>query len=232
MSGSMSGAGDPRQAWGRVTAWLEQHAPEVFGALGGPGRQAAINEAEGRMGLKLPGEMRQWLLVYDIDAGRHPESRSPLVALGCPGVLPSGGLLLGLTDIQRVYRHKMALEEREPSADPEHPSWRREWVPISAECDGFYGRFVNTLTGTVGSWTEGEDPEDTKYPSLFAFFQDAADQLEGVSSGEWGGPRRARELDPRPEDDPVRVWARANGFLVNDRGRVPASIREAYDASL
>lgn len=27
----------------------------------------------------------------------------------------------------------------------------------------------------------------------------------------------------------IRAWAKDNGFEVNDRGRVPASIREAYD---
>ncbi|NED14173.1 hypothetical protein G3I33_22125 [Streptomyces sp. SID9124] len=30
-------------------------------------------------------------------------------------------------------------------------------------------------------------------------------------------------------DDAVRVWARDNGYLVNDRGRIPAGIREAYE---
>ncbi|MFE6766682.1 histone-like nucleoid-structuring protein Lsr2 [Streptomyces sp. NPDC057689] len=35
--------------------------------------------------------------------------------------------------------------------------------------------------------------------------------------------------DAQPQgDDAVRVWARANGYLVNDRGRIPAAIREAY----
>ncbi|WP_405899155.1 Lsr2 family protein [Streptomyces sp. NBC_00727] len=28
-------------------------------------------------------------------------------------------------------------------------------------------------------------------------------------------------------DDAVRVWARANGYVVNERGRIPAMIREA-----
>ncbi|MDI3418412.1 histone-like nucleoid-structuring protein Lsr2 [Streptomyces luteolus] len=27
----------------------------------------------------------------------------------------------------------------------------------------------------------------------------------------------------------IRAWAKENGFEVNDRGRVPASIREAYE---
>lgn len=224
-------AGDAGQAWGRVTAWLEHHAPDVFAALGGPGSQAAIHKAELRMGLKLPAQLRQWLLAHDIDAGRQPHAGSGLVALGCPGVLPSGGLLLGLMDVERVYRHKMAMEELAPSGDTDYQSWRREWVPIVSELDGVYGKFVNTSTGTVGSWSEGSFPEDSEYASLFAFFQDVADQLEGVSSGAWGGPGRTRGRDPRPEDEPVRLWARANGYLVNDRGRIPAAIREAYEAS-
>ncbi|MEU8779692.1 histone-like nucleoid-structuring protein Lsr2 [Streptomyces sp. NPDC048606] len=90
---------------------------------------------------------------------------------------------------------------------------------------------MNTITGTVGSWSEAALPEECQYASLFAFFQDVADQLEGVSSGAWEAADRARRLDPRPEDGPVRRWARANGYLVNDRGRIPASIREAYEAS-
>ncbi|MBT2369019.1 Lsr2 family protein [Streptomyces sp. ISL-10] len=27
----------------------------------------------------------------------------------------------------------------------------------------------------------------------------------------------------------IRAWAKANGFEVNDRGRVPATVREAYE---
>jgi len=30
---------------------------------------------------------------------------------------------------------------------------------------------------------------------------------------------------------PIREWARANGYQVSDRGRVPAAIREAYSAA-
>lgn len=102
---------DVQQEWGRVTAWLEQHAPDVFAALGGRGRHAAISAAEARMGVELPADLRRWLLANDPDAGRHPDDHAPLVALGRPGVLSGGGLLLGLTDIERVHRHKMEMEE-------------------------------------------------------------------------------------------------------------------------
>ncbi|MFJ1528225.1 hypothetical protein ACIOFV_07315 [Streptomyces mirabilis] len=228
-------AGDAREAWGRVTAWLERNDPETLAALGGPGSHAAISEAERHMGLKLPGEIWQWLLANDIDAGRQPDGQSCLVALGCEvAAVPGGHLLLGLTDIQRVYLSQMGLEEMQPSADLDYPFWRREWVPIAAERDGLYGTFLDTLNGTIGTWAEAYGPEEGVYASLFAFFQEAADRLEGVSSGDWRGPgksARPRELDPRPEDEPILLWARTNSYRVNDHGRIPAAIREAYEAS-
>ncbi|MEU5281148.1 Lsr2 family protein [Streptomyces asoensis] len=42
-----------------------------------------------------------------------------------------------------------------------------------------------------------------------------------------GQPRKQQLSAPSAEE--VRVWARENGHQVNDRGRVPASIREAYE---
>nr|WP_078959954.1 histone-like nucleoid-structuring protein Lsr2 [Streptomyces sp. NRRL B-24085] len=178
--------------------------------------------------------MWQWLLANDIDAGRHPDDRSCLVAFGLPFPLPGGHLLLGLTDIQRVCLSQRGLEEAQPSADSDRPLWRREWVPIAAERDGLYGTFLDTRNGTVGTWAEAHGPEEGVYASLYAFFQEAADRLEGVSSGDWSGPGapdRALRLDSRPDDEPIRLWARAHGYQVNDRGRVPASIREAFEVS-
>ncbi|MFF7456970.1 histone-like nucleoid-structuring protein Lsr2 [Kitasatospora sp. NPDC008115] len=175
------------------------------------------------MGLELPDGLRQWLPAIDIDAGACPG--------GLDGVVPDGRLLLGLTDIERVHGHRMAVEESEPSDVPGHPHWRREWLPIVAERDGRYGTFVDTRTGAVGTWREGELPEEGEHPSLSAFLQETADRLEGVSTGDWNGPARARRLAPRPADDPVRHWARENGHLLNDRGRIPAAVREAYEAA-
>lgn len=223
---------DVGQAWGRVTSWLRQNAPSVFAGLGGPGSPTAISDAEERMGLKLPREMLQWLLANDIGGEQPPDADSCLVALGCEGIIPNGGLLLGLTDIQHVYLHMWGLEKMQPSADPESAFWRREWVPIAAESDGFYGRFLDTRTGTVGSWCEGQNPEEGRFASLADFFHDAADHLEGVSSEHPRGTVRGPVRDSGQEGEAIRLWARANGYLVNDKGRIPASIREAYEASL
>ncbi|WP_075334924.1 Lsr2 family protein [Pseudonocardia sp. Ae717_Ps2] len=52
-----------------------------------------------------------------------------------------------------------------------------------------------------------------------------------------GGSRRARRRDAaaaagsteaRRHNQAVRVWARANGYSVSERGRIPAEVVEAY----
>jgi hypothetical protein len=45
-----------------------------------------------------------------------------------------------------------------------------------------------------------------------------------------GGRGKARVAAGGSQDTAqIRAWAKENGFEVNDRGRVPASIREAYE---
>ncbi|SEE72913.1 Lsr2 protein [Streptomyces sp. 2231.1] len=44
-----------------------------------------------------------------------------------------------------------------------------------------------------------------------------------------GRVRRDAPVGPSAED--VRAWARKNGYAVNDRGRVPRELREAFQAA-
>jgi len=48
-----------------------------------------------------------------------------------------------------------------------------------------------------------------------------------------GGRRRkaAASSDSGPSAREVRDWARSNGFTVPDRGRIPADVRDAFDAA-
>ncbi|MER7850684.1 histone-like nucleoid-structuring protein Lsr2 [Kitasatospora sp. NPDC096077] len=229
----MGGAGDVREAWGRVVGRLERHDPGRFAALGGPGDAEAVRRAELAMGLELPEELRWWFLANDLDAAARSDAQPCVVTHGCDVPLPGGGLLLGLTDVQSVHRRQSAAGEAGPSPEPDRPLWRREWVPIAAERDGYYGTFLDTVHGTVGTWSEPYGPEEGVYASLAAFFQQTADLLEGVSTGDWSGPGRpARPRAPertRPEDEPIRHWARAHGLVVHDRGRIPAAVRMAFE---
>lgn len=48
------------------------------------------------------------------------------------------------------------------------------------------------------------------------------------TSGGRGTVRRMGSSKPNEDTAAVRAWAKDNGYEVNDRGRVPANIREAY----
>ncbi len=54
------------------------------------------------------------------------------------------------------------------------------------------------------------------------------DMAQKVSSGRVGRGTSRRPAGPAAGD--IRSWARDNGFEVNDRGRVPAEVREAFEA--
>lgn len=43
--------------------------------------------------------------------------------------------------------------------------------------------------------------------------------------------RRSRKPAPAVTTSELRAWARSTGLDVNERGPVPASVREAYDAA-
>lgn len=66
-----------------------------------------------------------------------------------------------------------------------------------------------------------------------------ADALRGVLYDYTGrarktsGATRGRKASSRSEVTPaeIRDWGRQNGFEVPDRGRVPAAVREAYEAA-
>ncbi|WP_267244206.1 histone-like nucleoid-structuring protein Lsr2 [Streptomyces sp. PR69] len=51
------------------------------------------------------------------------------------------------------------------------------------------------------------------------------------TGGRSGGRGKARSSSASASNDTaaIRAWAKENGYEVNDRGRVPANIREAYE---
>lgn len=47
------------------------------------------------------------------------------------------------------------------------------------------------------------------------------------------GSEQVQQAAPQPESVPdVREWAKANGYIVGDRGRIPAIVREQYNAAM
>jgi hypothetical protein len=46
-----------------------------------------------------------------------------------------------------------------------------------------------------------------------------------------GGARKKSSASTGPSAAEVRAWAQANGHEVPERGRIPAAVREAYEAA-
>jgi Lsr2 len=45
------------------------------------------------------------------------------------------------------------------------------------------------------------------------------------------GQRRPRTSSSRQRSDDIRAWAKEKGIAVSDRGRIPASVVEQYEAA-
>lgn len=43
--------------------------------------------------------------------------------------------------------------------------------------------------------------------------------------------RKATTKNPSADTKAIREWARANGYDVSDRGRIPADVMDAYSAA-
>lgn len=54
-----------------------------------------------------------------------------------------------------------------------------------------------------------------------------------ASTGSRGAARGSshRRRSGQVDYGPVRAWAKANGYTVSERGRIPASVLEAYEAT-
>ncbi|WP_380282835.1 SMI1/KNR4 family protein [Kitasatospora purpeofusca] len=176
-----------RQAWGRVTRWLERNAPASAAALGGPATPKMLLDAETRLGVGFPQELWTWLLTNNgVRTVDDPSSGN----LAAPGgsFLPCGWHLLSVEQIVKVYEWRTGIEAMEPSPDPD-PSclgWHRDWIPFAVETDWLYGRFIDTGTGLLGRWSDGDVNEFETHDSLAEYFHSLADDLPAHGTVEDG----------------------------------------------
>jgi len=64
-------------------------------------------------------------------------------------------------------------------------------------------------------------------------FEPYVSAARSISSARRSGsaPSRPRRRSGQQDYSAIRSWARENGFQVSERGRVPASVVEAYEAA-
>jgi hypothetical protein len=66
----------------------------------------------------------------------------------------------------------------------------------------------------------------------FAPYVDAARSVSSTrSSGANGAARPRRRAEQKRDYTDIRAWAKSNGHEVSERGRVPSTILDAYDAA-
>lgn len=70
-----------------------------------------------------------------------------------------------------------------------------------------------------------KDKNAEKLRATLEGFVKAGRRTGGRAAGRKAGPKAAGGSDTAE----IRAWAKANGYDVNDRGRVPAGVREAYE---
>ncbi len=111
-------------------------------------------------------------------------------------------------------------------------------------------QLVDDVDGTVLEVGEGEtvlfsldgvayeiDVSDENAAALRNAFATYIDAARPVSSSR--GPRsaaasaaeRKRRRNGQQDYGPVREWAKSNGYKVSERGRIPASVLEAFEAA-
>ena len=133
----------------------------------------------------------------------------------------------------------------ESDTTPVNPSTRME-VRMAQQTTV---RFIDDLDGSDAAGTfdfslEGRnyqidlsDENAAKLREALTPFIDAARTSGGRSPGR-GRPRAQRQVSEqkpsrssREETTAIREWARANGHTVNDRGRIPKAVIDAYQAA-
>jgi hypothetical protein len=72
----------------------------------------------------------------------------------------------------------------------------------------------------------------TAFREALAPYLDAARSVSsGRSSASNGAGRPRRRNEQKRDYTGIRAWAKSNGHEVSERGRVPASVLEAYEAA-
>ena len=76
------------------------------------------------------------------------------------------------------------------------------------------------------------DKNATEMRDVFSRYVQAARKVGRAGRASGGGRSRATggRMD-REQAGAIRDWARKNGHAVSDRGRIPASVVEAYEAA-
>lgn len=90
-------------------------------------------------------------------------------------------------------------------------------------------------TETIAFGLDGTDYEidlnDKNAENLRSALAEYVAHARKVTGGRGKSRRASSSSSPSVDKSAVREWAKANGYDVSERGRIPAEVQEAYDAA-
>jgi hypothetical protein len=95
----------------------------------------------------------------------------------------------------------------------------------------------DALTGGPAEQTVRFAPDGTNYEidlnakNAAAFGTQLASCLEHARRARRAQPRRGARTASRQRSGDIRAWAKEHGLAVSERGRIPASVLEQYQAA-
>ncbi len=109
------------------------------------------------------------------------------------------------------------------------PVAQKVQVLLVDDLDG--GEAEETVTFALDGKSYEIDLSDTNAQKLRESLSEfvKAGRRTGGRSGGRGKARAAAASGGSQDTAKIRAWAKENGYNVNDRGRVPADIREAFE---
>lgn len=100
--------------------------------------------------------------------------------------------------------------------------------------DDIYGTDLGDHANTISFAVEGKEYSiDLSDDNVQAFREAVAPYIEAGHRVTGKNAKTARKATKTPSADlePIREWAKANGYDVSDRGRIPADVMDAYSAA-
>ncbi|TXS21938.1 hypothetical protein EAO70_07150 [Streptomyces sp. adm13(2018)] len=193
-------------SWGRIDAWLHEHAPRTFATLRPPADADEIAAAQAELGVTLPPDLVASLLRHNgVTEGREAFR------------LDTGDRLLGLSEIAGATGFMRGIDQG-PGGEAED-YWLPGYVKFAAydvTSDGLVTdcRTARKSFGAVGRFFDETGTRFGKAESLGDYLAELADQLErGQAAGVvtfngrlfWEGPPPARPKyradEPLPAPD-------------------------------
>ncbi|MEV0184693.1 SMI1/KNR4 family protein [Streptomyces sp. NPDC050625] len=175
------------EAWTRIFRWLTENTPAHTDALNPPASEEQIAQAESEMGVSLPAELRQILMMNNGSTAKHRSltgnSFYDARGGGDYSPFPSDYVFCDVELICSLYvgNRKASIAMQEPGSRYEY--WKEGWIPVFRKKEVHCGLFLDVSGGQdpapVYAYEEESFPE-LAFSSLADYLSTVGDALEGV----------------------------------------------------